>query len=160
MEKTNAIRILDKRKIKYEVIKYTYDPENLDVAKIAEVNNLDVATVYKTLVAKGDKTGILVALVPGDAALDLKALAKASRNKKIALVPVKEIQGVTGYIRGGCSPLGMKKNFPVYIDELVTKLDLVYVNAGQRGLLFGLKPTDLQTVTRAEILTISKPIEE
>lgn len=121
---------------------------------------MDVAMIYKTLVAKGDKTGILVAVVPGDAALDLKALAKASRNKKIALIPVKEIQGITGYIRGGCSPLGMKKSFPVYIDEAVTKHDLVYVNAGQRGLLFGLEPSDLQAVSRAEILPISKALDE
>jgi len=160
MEKTNAIRILDKRKIKYETIKYNYDPENLNVAKIAAANNMDVAMIYKTLVAKGDKTGIMVAVVPGNAALDLKALAKVSHNKKIALVPVKEIQGITGYIRGGCSPLGMKKSFPVYVDEAVNTLDIVYVNAGQRGLLFGVKPSDLQTVSRAEILPISKAFDE
>jgi len=160
VEKTNAIRKLDTRKIKYEIKAYTYDPENLSVEKIAEANKMEVTTIYKTLIAKGDRTGILIAVVPGNLALDLKALAKASRNKKITLVPVNEIQKITGYIRGGCSPLGMKKNFPVYMDEAVNKLDLVYVNAGQRGLLFGVKPTDLQTVTRAEICPISKIVDE
>ena len=143
MEKTNAIRILDKRKIKYEIIKYTYDPENLNVAKIAEANNMDVAMIYKTLVAKGDKTGILVAVVSGDAALDLKALAKASRNKKIALIPVKEIQGITGYIRGGCSPLGMKKAYPVFIDESAIEWEEILINAGSRGTLFGCSADEL-----------------
>ena len=148
-KKTNAIRLLEKHKIEYHTIEYQYDPENLDVAKIAEDNQLELAAVYKTLVIKGDKTGVWVAVVPGDKSLSLKAMAHASSNKKIAMVPVKEIQGLTGYIRGGCSPLGMKKAYPVVIDTNAQKLEKIFINAGQKGTLVGVKPNDLQEVSKA-----------
>lgn len=147
MKKTNAIRLLDRNKITYELVEYTYDTEDLSVPKIAEENNLQVEQVYKTLVAKGDKTGLMVAVVRGDLSLNFKALAKVSGNKKIALIPVKDIQELTGYIRGGCSPLGMKKDYSVYIDEHAKESNLIYVNAGARGLLMGLAPEDLLRVS-------------
>jgi Cys-tRNA(Pro)/Cys-tRNA(Cys) deacylase len=136
-KKTNALRILEQHKIPYDLIEYTYDAENLNVAKIAEDNGLALAQVYKTLVAKGDKTGIIVAVIAGDKSLSLKKIATVSGNKKIALVPVKDIQGISGYIRGGCSPLGMKKQFPTYFDQSAKNFDKIYVNAGVRGVLFG-----------------------
>lgn len=148
-KKTNAIRLLEKHNKTYEIIEYQYDPENLDVAKIAADNQLELASIYKTLVLKGDKTGVWVAVVPGNKTLSLKAMAQASSNKKVAMVPVKEIQGLTGYIRGGCSPIGMKKAYPVVIDDSAQALDMVFVNAGQRGILFGVNPHDLQEVSQA-----------
>ena len=111
MTKTNALRLLDKANISYRLIAYTYDAENLDVAKIAADNQLALGQVYKTLVCTGDKTGPIVVIVPGDESLDVKALAQVSGNKKIALLPLKDLTSTTGYVRGGCSPLGMNKKF-------------------------------------------------
>lgn len=155
MKKTNAIRLLDRHKIAYELVEYTYDAEDLSVPKIAEQNNLQVEQVYKTLVAKGDKTGLVVAVVRGDLSLNFKALAKESGNKKMALIPVKEIQGLTGYIRGGCSPIGMKKDFPVFIDETAKDHAIIYVNAGTRGILMGLAPNDLVRVSGGKFVEIA-----
>lgn len=143
MAKTNALRLLDQKKITYRIIEYTYDTANLDVAKIANDNQLELAQVFKTLVCKGDKTGAIVAIIPGDEQLDLKQLAKASRNKKIALLPLKELTKITGYIRGGCSPLGMKKNYPTFIDKSAENWDEILINAGARGILFGVNPVEL-----------------
>jgi Cys-tRNA(Pro)/Cys-tRNA(Cys) deacylase len=143
MKKTNALRLLDRQKIPYTTISYTYDPENLDVAHIAASNDLALKTIYKTLILKGDKTGVFVAVVAGDAQLNLKKAAQASGNKKVALLPVKDLLATTGYMRGGCAPLGLKKNYPVYLDVSAKGLELLYVNAGVRGLLVGLQPDDL-----------------
>lgn len=149
MKKTNALRLLDRQKIPYTTINYTYDPENLEVAHIAVNNGLELSTIYKTLILKGDKTGVLVAVVAGAAQLNLKKAAQASGNKKVALLPVKDLLATTGYVRGGCSPLGLKKNYPVYVDVSAQILDYLYVNAGVRGLLVGLQPHDLVQATQA-----------
>lgn len=151
MKKTNAIRLLEQAKIDFELIEYQYDPENLDVAKIAADNELKLAKIYKTLIAKGDKTGPLVAVVPGDHSLSLKKLAGLSGNKKIALLRAKDLQKTTGYVRGGCSPIGLRKALPVYIDERAIQLDQLFVNAGTRGLLFGCAPKALQSLAKAEL---------
>ena len=143
MTKTNALRLLDKAGVAYRLVEYQYDAEDLDVAKIAADNGLELAQVYKTLVCQGDKTGPLVAVVPGDAQLDLKALALASGNKKIALAPLAALTALTGYVRGGCSPIGMKKDFPVILDEDADYWDEILINAGARGLLFGTNPVTL-----------------
>lgn len=155
MKKTNAVRLLDKAKVPYKLIEYVYDPERLSVPELSAMNNWAVETVYKTLVIKGDKTGILVVVIPGDKNLDLKAIAKVSRNKKVAMVQVKEINKLMGYIRGGCSPLGMKKNYPVFIDSAAMDLEGILVNAGQRGLMLVMSGQDLERVTRATVATIS-----
>ena len=155
-KKTNAIRILERQGIAFETAAYTYDAEEgLSVALIAQANGLPLERIFKTLVAKGDKTGLAVALVPGDSELDFKALAKASGNKKMALVPVKDIQPLTGYIRGGCSPIGMKKDYPVFIDASAQEHEQIYVNAGQRGLLLLLRPSDLQQATRGAFVALA-----
>ncbi|MEZ4985396.1 MAG: Cys-tRNA(Pro) deacylase [Saprospiraceae bacterium] len=143
MSKTNAIRLLEKEGIAYRVVPYTYNADNLDVAKIAADNGLALAQVFKTLVCKGDKTGIVVAVIPGDQQLDLKTLAQASGNKKIALLPMGELQAATGYMRGGCSPIGMKKNYPVYLDRAAEPWDEILINAGARGLLFAAHPVSI-----------------
>lgn len=154
-KKTNAIRILERQGIAFDTVEYAYDAEEgLSVALIAQANQLPLERIYKTLVAKGDKNGLAVALVPGDSELDFKALAKASGNKKMALIPVKDIQPLTGYIRGGCSPIGMKKNYPVFIDASALEHDRVFVNAGQRGLLLSLAPADLQRAAQAAFVEI------
>jgi len=155
MKKTNALRLLDQKKIPYETLEYEYNEENLSVKKIAGDNYLEVDNVFKTLVAKGDKTGIIVAVISGSETLNLKALAKFSKNKKIALIPVKELLGITGYIRGGCSPIGMKKNFPIFIDAKAKDFEEIYVNAGMRGILVKLKIKDLLKVTNGTIFKIS-----
>jgi Cys-tRNA(Pro)/Cys-tRNA(Cys) deacylase len=147
MSKTNAIRLLEAQGVGYEPVEYTYDVEDL---KIAADLGLPVAQVFKTLVARGDKTSVLVAVIPGDTELDYKLIAKASGNKKVALVHMKELLGLTGYIRGGCSPLGMKKHYPVYIHTSAQNWDKIFINAGKRGLLIGVKPEELREVTGGE----------
>ena len=150
MKKTNALRFLDRQQLLYTTVPYTYDPKNLEVAHIAQENQLLLKEIYKTLVLKGDKTGIFVVLVAGDQQLNLKRAAQASGNKKVALLPVKDLLANTGYVRGGCSPLGMKKKYPIYIDESAQQLAYLYVNAGMRGLLVGLTPSALQAATAAQ----------
>lgn len=155
MKKTNALRLLDQKKIPYGTLEYEYNEENLSVKKIAGDNFLEVDNVFKTLVAKGDKTGVIVAVISGSETLNLKALAKFSKNKKIALIAVKELLGITGYIRGGCSPMGMKKNFPVFLDARANDFEEIYVNAGVRGLLVKLKVDDLLKATNGSMVEIS-----
>ncbi len=155
-KKTNALRLLDAQNVQYEMVEYHYDTDDLSVEHIAEDNGLHLERIFKTLVAKGDKNGVAVAVVPGHKNLDFKALAKASGNKKMTLAPVKDIQGLTGYIRGGCSPIGMKKDYPVYLDTSALAYDVIYVNAGQRGLLVGLSPEALRRATDAVAAEISE----
>lgn len=159
MKKTNALRILDKKNINYDLIEYNYDPNNLNVSTIAKSCDLDVQIVFKTLVVKGDKTGVITAVIGGDKSLNFKELATKSGNKKIAMLPVNEIQRTTGYIRGGCSPLGMKKTYPVFIDSDATHFDKIYVNAGVRGMLFGISPLELAKITEGTFEAIGTPME-
>lgn len=156
MKKTNALRILDQQKIAYSTVEYEYDSENLDVAKIASDNGLVLEEVYKTLVLIGDKTGVLVAVVAGHHSLSLKKIASVSGNKKVEMSAVKDLQSLTGYIRGGCSPIGMKKNYPVYIDETGRDLARIFVNAGIRGILFACAPNDLLTACKGEWADIAE----
>lgn len=155
MKKTNALRLLDQKKIPYETLEYEYNQENLSVKKIAGDNYLKAENIFKTLVAKGDKNGILIAVINGNQTLNLKSAAKVSGNKKIALIPVKDLLNITGYIRGGCSPIGMKKPFPIFIDESAANFETIYVNAGMRGILVKLKPEDLLKITQGELAQIS-----
>ncbi|AET70935.1 ybaK/ebsC protein [Desulfosporosinus orientis DSM 765] len=154
-QKTNAARILDKNKIPYEIKEYTVDESDLSAVSVAQKVGLNIAEVYKTLVARGDKTGVVVACIQGDHELHLKGLAALSGNKKVEVVSLKEVQPLTGYIRGGVSPLGMKKRYPIFIDSAVTELEKVAVSAGLRGLQLYLKPQDLISVTEAKLGEIS-----
>ena len=151
VEKTNAARLLDRAKIAYELVPYRVDEEHLAATHVAEQLGEDIATVFKTLVLKGDRTGYFVCVVPGDHEVDLKAAAKISANKKADLIPMKELLPVTGYIRGGCSPIGMKKHFPTYIHETSQQFPYIYVSAGVRGLQIKIAPEDLIRESRAEI---------
>ena len=155
MKKTNAARILDRLKIKYDLVSYTVDENDLSAEHLAETAGLPVEKVYKTLVARGDRNGIFVCVIPGAGSLDLKKAAIASGNKKVTMVLMKELESLTGYIRGGCSPLGMKKNYPVFIDESAFGQKEIFISAGQRGLQLHLTPTDLQKATGAEVVSLT-----
>ena len=133
IEKTNAARLLDRAKITYELIPYTVDENNLAATHVAEELGEDIATVFKTLILCGDRNGYLVCVVPGDHEVDLKLAAKVSGNKKVEMLPMKELLPTTGYIRGGVSPIGMKKAFPTYIHESALQFERITVSSGTRG---------------------------
>lgn len=141
--KTNAARQLDKAGIAYDLVPYEVDENDLSATHLAGQLGQDIARVFKTLILKGDKTGFFVCAVPGDAEVDLKKAARISGNKSAAMIPMKDLVPVTGYMRGGCSPLAMKKAFPTFIDESASLHDSIYVSAGLRGLQILLAPDDL-----------------
>jgi Cys-tRNA(Pro)/Cys-tRNA(Cys) deacylase len=143
MRKTNAARILDRLKIGYELIEYEVDESDLSAVHLALTAGIPIDQVFKTLVLEGDKNGHFVCIIPGGDEIDLKKAALASLNKKVAMIKMKDLEPLTGYIRGGCCPLGMKKNFPVYIDETAFNHRLIYISAGIRGLQIRLTPADL-----------------
>lgn len=159
IEKTNAARLLDKAKIAYELVPYEVDENNLAATHVAEQLGEDIATVFKTLILCGDRTGHLVCVVPGDHEVDLKAAAKVSGNKKVEMLAMKELLPTTGYIRGGCSPIGMKKRFPTYIHQTCLNHPFIYISAGVRGLQIRIAPNDLIGYCSAQIADISHPME-
>ncbi len=158
IEKTNAARLLDRAKIAYELIPYEVDENDLAATHVAAQLGEDIACVFKTLVLKGDRSGYFVCVVPGDHEVDLKAAAKVSGNKKCDLIPMKELLGVTGYIRGGCSPIGMKKQFPTYVHVSATEHQYIYISAGVRGLQIRIAPSDLLSFVGAQTADISRPM--
>ena len=155
-EKTNAARLLDKAKIACELVPYAVDEEHLDAVHVAEQLGEAVGTVFKTLVLRGDRTGCFVCVVPADCEVDLKTAAKISGNKKAELIPMKELLPVTGYIRGGCSPIGMKKQFPTYIHSSAASLPAIYISAGVRGLQLKIAPAELIAFVGAIVAEISR----
>ena len=152
INKTNAARLLDKAKIPYELIPYEVDENDLAATHVAAQLGENIEQVFKTLVLHGDRNGYFVCVIPGDHELDLKVAAKESGNKKADLIPMKELLHVTGYIRGGCSPIGMKKEFPTFIHASCLKFEYIYISAGIRGLQIRLNPKDLISYTRAALL--------
>jgi Cys-tRNA(Pro)/Cys-tRNA(Cys) deacylase len=156
MTKTNAARILDAAGVSYELREYAVDEEHLAAPQVAEAIGMPPEQVFKTLVARGDRAGVVMAVIPANAELDLKALAAASGNKKIELVAVKEVPALTGYIRGGVSPVGAKKAYPVYLDETAILWDVISVSAGVRGCQMMLAPDDLVRVTGAITCDIAR----
>jgi len=155
LKKTNAARILDGLKIPYEIKTYAVDENDLSAVHVAEVSGLDIATIFKTLVARGDKTGIIMAVIGGGEELNLKSLARASGNKSVEMIALKELLPLTGYVRGGCSPLGAKKNYPVYIDSRAVTLEKISVSAGQRGMQIVLSPQDLIRAVNATVANLT-----
>lgn len=154
ISKTNVARLLDKAKVKYELIPYDVDENDLSAIHVAESLDEDIEQVFKTLVLHGEKSGYFVCVIPGEHEIDLKLAAKVSGNKKCDLIPMKELLPLTGYIRGGCSPIGMKKHFPTYIHASCNDFTYIYVSAGVRGLQIKLAPQDLIKESRAEICTL------
>jgi len=148
-EKTNAARILDRLKIPYTLVEYAFDPDDLAADHVAAELGEPIEQVFKTLVLKGDKTGHIVCVIAGNREVNLKKAAKTSGNKKVEMIPMKELLPTTGYIRGGCTSIGMKKQFPTYISEEAVNFDVIYVSAGKRGLQLRLSPLDLMKASGA-----------
>lgn len=155
IDKTNAARLLDRAKIEYELVPYTVDENNLAATHVAEELGEDIATVFKTLVLRGDRQGLFVCVIPGDKEVDLKAAARVSGNKKAEMLALKELLPATGYIRGGCSPIGMKKPLPTYFHSTALDHERIYISAGVRGLQIAINPNDLIAFVGAEVADIT-----
>jgi Cys-tRNA(Pro)/Cys-tRNA(Cys) deacylase len=153
--KTNAARILDSLGVHYELRAYDVDPNDLSAERVAEKIGLPPEQVFKTLVVRGDRNGVCLAVVPADAQLDLKALARLTGDRKIDTVPLKEVQPLTGYIRGGVTAFGCKKDYPVYVDETVELFDVISVSAGARGTQILIAPGDYVRTTHAIVGAIA-----
>lgn len=156
MKKTNAVRLLDAKGISYELTEYEVDENDLSAVTLARKIGQDIEQIFKTLVLRGDKTGVFVCVVPGNAEVDLKKAAKVSGNKNCAMVQQKELLGLTGYIRGGCSPIGLKKPYPIFIHETCQLFDHIFISAGQRGMQVKINPEDLISVVGAVICDVAE----
>ncbi len=156
MSKTNACRILDSLGIQYELREYTVDPGDLSAENVAAKVGLPPEQVFKTLAVRGDRQGVSVAVIPGNYELDFKALAQLTGDRKVEMLPLKEVQSVTGYIRGGVTALGMKKDYPIFADETIELWDTVSVSAGHRGLQIVIAPADYLRATAATVGEISR----
>ncbi len=154
--KTNAVRLLDQLGIHYELREYEVDENDLAAESVAAKIGLPPEQVFKTLVARGDRGDVCFVIIPGDAELDLKALASISANRKIQLVPVKELQALTGYIRGGVTALAAKKDYPVFVDETIELFDVISISAGLRGMQILLSPADYLTATKATVAPLAR----
>ena len=151
IQKTNVARLLDKAKIPYELVPYTVDENNLAADHVAEELGEDINQVFKTLILHGDRSGHFVCVVPGNTEVDLKKAAKAAGAKKAEMIPMKELLPLTGYIRGGCSPIGMKRPFPTFFHHSALDFDVIFVSAGVRGLQLKIAPQDLIDYVNASI---------
>ena len=154
--KTNAARLLDQMNISYELREYEVDPEDLAAETVAAKIGLPAEQVFKTLVARGDRHGICMAVIPGNAELDLKGLAAATGDRKVQLVPVKELQALTGYIRGGVTALAGKKEYTVIVDETIELFDVISISAGVRGLQILISPGDYLRATKAQVAALAQ----
>ena len=156
IEKTNAARLLDKARIEYNLIPYEFDENDLAAQHVADSLGQDIACVFKTLVLHGDRTGHIVCVVPGNMEVNLKSLAKVSGNKKVEMIAMKDLLAVTGYIRGGCSPIGMKKKFPTYFHSTALDQEKIYVSAGVRGLQIEIAPSALMNFVGAKVANVAE----
>lgn len=154
MAKTNAVRLLEAQKIVYDTVEYEFNESEIDAISVAKKIGEDPEIVFKTLVAVGDKSGHIVFVIPGNFDLDLKLAAKASGNKKVELIKLKDLQPLTGYIRGGCSPIGMKKLFPTYIDETAEMYDFIFCSAGIRGMQLKIDPNELGEIVKGTFVEL------
>lgn len=154
--KTNACRLLDQGGVKYELVTYPVDEQHLDAGHVADSIGEDINQVFKTLVLRGEKNGLFVCVIPGNCEVDLKKAAQAFKDKKVEMIAMKELLPLTGYIRGGCSPVGMKKPFPTFFHRTALDFPEIYVSAGQRGLQLKIAPRDLISYVGAEIADIVK----
>lgn len=154
--KTNAIRMVEQKKIPYTEHEYEWDENHLSASSVAEQLPESQSRIFKTLVAVGNVTGPLVAVIPGEAELNLRKLAKVSGNKKVEMLHLKDLEATTGYIRGGCSPIGMKKLFPTYLDQIAENYDQIIVSAGRRGLQMELAPQDICALTSGQFADIKQ----
>lgn len=151
IQKTNAARILDRLKVTYELVPYEVDESDLSAIHVAEQLGQPLEQVFKTILLRGDKSGVFVCVIPGAEEVNLKLAAKVSANKNAETVAMKELLPLTGYIRGGCSPLGMKKPYPIFLHQSALQYPFIYISAGQRGLQLKLSPKDLQHAVTATV---------
>ena len=156
MKKTKAARLLDAKSINYDLVEYEVDENDLSATTLAKKIGENIEQIFKTLVLRGDKTGVFVCVIPGNGEVDLKKAAKISGNKNCAMAHQKELLPLTGYIRGGCSPLGLKKAYPIFIHESCQFFDFIFISAGQRGLQLKIKPQDLIKVSGAVICNLTE----
>ena len=156
IEKTNAARLLDRAKIHYELLSYEVDENDLAATHVAEQLGEPIERVFKTLVLRGDRNGLFVCVVPGDNEVNLKVAARVSGNKSADLIPMKELLPTTGYIRGGCTPIGMKKPLPTFIDSSCEQFDTIYISAGVRGKQMRLAPADLVAYVGAQLCELTE----
>lgn len=154
--KTNAVRLLERAKIKFDIVPYEVDENDLAATHVAEQLGENIAQVFKTLVLHGDRCGYFVCVIPGDMEVDLKKAARAAGDKKAEMLPMKELLPTTGYIRGGCSPVGMKKAFPTFFDLTALNFDFIYVSAGIRGLQIKINPNELINFVGATAVDLTK----
>jgi Cys-tRNA(Pro)/Cys-tRNA(Cys) deacylase len=154
--KTNAMRALDQLGVAYQIREYEVDPNDLSAETVAAKVGLPPEQVFKTLAVDGDRNGICLAVIPGNTELDFKALAQATGDRKVEMVPLKDVQAITGYIRGGVTALACKKDYPVYIDETAELWDVISISAGQRGTQIFLSPTDYVRAVKATALDIAR----
>lgn len=154
--KTNVIRFLEQQQIHHETLEYKVDEFDLSAQHIATLSHMPLHMLYKTIVCRGDKTGVLLACLPGDQEVDMKKLAKVSHNKKVESVPLKEVLPLTGYIRGGVSPIGCKKDYPLYVSDDIKKQEKISISAGARGHQVILSPHDFLTIRQATVCAITK----
>jgi Cys-tRNA(Pro)/Cys-tRNA(Cys) deacylase len=154
--KTNAVRLLDAAKIPYELREYEVDPEDLSAETVAAKVNLPLEQVFKTLVMRGDRNGVCLAVVPGNTNVDEKAIARLTGDRRVEMAPLKEVQALTGYIRGGVTALAGKRDYPVYVDETAELFDVISVSAGMRGLQILLAPADYLRITKGTIGSIGR----
>ncbi len=156
MKKTNATRLLDKLNIDYQIVEYPVDSTDLSARHVSRETGIPLAQIFKTLVARGDKTGEMVACVPGDSELNMKKFAQISGNKKVQLIPIREINKQTGYIRGGVSPLGLKHSYPLYIDRTALQYQFILISAGLRGLQIKINPQDLIAACQMKVESLTE----
>jgi Cys-tRNA(Pro)/Cys-tRNA(Cys) deacylase len=154
--KTNAVRLLDAAKILYELREYQVDPDDLSAETVASKVNLPLEQVFKTLVMRGDRNGVCLAVVPGNTNVDEKAMARLTGDRRVEMVPLKEVQALTGYIRGGVTALAGKRDYPVYVDETIELFDVISISAGTRGLQILIAPGDYLRITNATIGAIGR----
>jgi Cys-tRNA(Pro)/Cys-tRNA(Cys) deacylase len=154
--KTNAVRLLDAAKIAYELREYEVDPDDLSAETVAAKVNLPLEQVFKTLVLRGDRNGVCLAVVPGNTVVDEKAMARLTGDRRIEMAPLKEVQALTGYIRGGVTALAGKRDYPVYLDETAALFDVISISAGMRGLQILLAPADYLRITNATVGAIGR----
>lgn len=155
-KKTNAMRMVERAKVPYNVYHYAWKEDALDAVHAASELGRPNEQVFKTLVAVGDKTGPVVGVIPADLELDLKKFARASGNKRVEMLHLKDLEKTTGYIRGGCSPIGMKKTYPTYVGQEIERIEEILVSAGHRGMQIGMTPQNFLAVTGAHIADITK----
>lgn len=158
--KTNAVRRLERLGIPFVLKQYEVDPDDLAAETVARKIGLPARQVFKTLVARGDKKGVCLAVVPGDSQLDLKALARASGDKKVEVVPLKEVEPLTGYIRGGVTAIGCKKDYPVYLDDTALQWETISISAGARGLQILIPPAEYLLITSAHLAPLTTRLKE